>query len=283
MLRFPFCLLLVALSMTPLRALAADDPPPGFTWLPGGARVIPRTSSASRDTPVLEYAYGPRAQGSLGGELGFLEQRWTLAALRLGMYGMITLENDQETIVFPREYWRGHAGFSLTVASEALGRQFFGPGGAVEFGIVIGHESDHKTDAPNPLDTFEYSLYGQMNFLTHDIAAKVAMGAVGEVRARISEKLLAGSAYTHSPSFDLELRFYALPWLEPLVAVFGEHLFAGADSRDCYFARALAGIAFAGRFGELTPFASVDAGCGKGLLYERREGHVSGGFRYAPF
>ncbi len=281
MLRSLSCCLLVVIG-APLEAIA-DDPEPGFTWLPGGARVIPRTSSASRDTPVLEYAYGPRAQGSLGGEFGFLEQRWPLAALRLGMYGMITLENDQEKIVFPREYWRGHAGVSLAVASEALGRQWFGPGAVMEFAIVIGHESDHRTDKPNPLDTFEYALYGQMNFLTHDMALKLPMGSVGEMRTRLSEKLLVGSAYSHSPSLDLELRFFALPWLQPVLSMFGEHYFAGSEPQDCYFARALTGIAFVGKFGELTPFASFDAGCGKGLLYERREGHVSGGFRYAPF
>ena len=37
------------------RAAAADT-----VWLPGPARGIPRTSSASRDAAVFEYAYGPR-------------------------------------------------------------------------------------------------------------------------------------------------------------------------------------------------------------------------------
>jgi hypothetical protein len=176
-------LLLARFIGAPLEAIA-DDPEPGFTWLPGGARVIPRTSSASRDTPVLEYAYGPRAQGSLGGEFGFLEQRWPLAALRLGMYGMITLENDQEKIVFPREYWRGHAGVSLAVASEALGRQWFGPGAVMEFAIVIGHERPPHRQA-------ELARYLRVRALRPDEfpdprhGVEATNGEVGEMRTRL--------------------------------------------------------------------------------------------------
>lgn len=254
-----------------------------LTWLPGGARLIARTTSASRDTPALEYAFGPKAQGSLGTEFGILEKQWQEMSLRFGMYGMVALENDTEEIIFPREYWRGLVGFSLAYSPDALARAWFGEGSAIELGVVFGHESDHRTDAPKNLNELAYSLYGQLNFLQHDIALRVPMGEFGDVSIRFSDRLFAGSGYSHAPSFDLNLRFRPLEWLNPVVAIFGEHYFATEGGQDCYFGRAMTGIAFVGVFGELTPFASFDAGCRKGLLFERREGAISGGFRYAPF
>lgn len=254
-----------------------------LTWLPGSARLIPRTTSASRDTPALEFAFGPKAQGSLGAEFGILEKQWREMSLRFGMYGMIALENDTEEIIFPREYWRGLVGFSLAYSPDALARAWFGKGSAIELGVVFGHESDHHTDAPLNVDELAYSLYGQLNFLQHDIALRVPMGGIGDVSIRFLDRLFAGSGYSHAPGFDLHVRFRPLEWLNPVVSVFGEHYFASAEGADCYFGRAMTGIAFVGVFGELTPFASFDAGCRKGLLFERREAAVSGGFRYAPF
>ena len=82
-------------------------------WLPGPARAIPRSTSASRDTPVFELAYGPRAQGSIGAEPGLLELRGPGAALRFGMYAMIALENGTGRAVFPpAQLWRGLVGAS---------------------------------------------------------------------------------------------------------------------------------------------------------------------------
>ena len=264
------------------RASDPNDLERGFSWLPGDARVVSRRASASRDTPIVEYAFGPQAQGSLGAEFGVFGQRWPDLSLRFGMYAMIALENWQETIVFPREYWRGLIGFSLATSLDQLARDLLGPGSALELTLVIGHESDHRTDAPVGLDALELLQVGQVNFATHELAAQLPLGSVGRLQVRVQERLIVGSAWSHAPAADLGLRFFALDWLQPVVNLFGEVIVSGdAGIASCPFARAMAGTALVGVFGELTPFVSLDTGCGKGLLYEERGSHVSGGVRYS--
>jgi hypothetical protein len=83
---------------------------------------------------------------------------------------------------------------------------------------------------------------------------------------------------------DLVLRWRATRRVEPQLALYAEHLFA----RDAFVAdgalfRAMGGLVLPGRAGEVEPFASFDAGNGKGLLDDRREARFSIGVRYAPF
>jgi hypothetical protein len=273
---------LFALVSTANRARAEDAPAP-LGWLPGAARAVPRSSSASRDTPVFEYAYGPRAQGSLGGEIGLFGTRGRSVSFRLGGYAMIALENVNETQPFPREYWRGLVGLSASLSLDALARATLGRRSAAELTLVLGHESSHRTDQPSPFDTLTFAARGQLNFASLDAAARFPIGGWGEAEIRLTERLFVGSIFTHAPSFDLDLRWRALTWLQPTAALFGEHFFAGeAVADDCYFARARLGAALPGRLGELMPFVSGDTGCGKGLLVTRRESHVGFGFRYTP-
>lgn len=275
-------LALFALVFTTNRA-HAEEPPRPLGWLPGAARAVSRSQSASRDTPTFEYAYGPRAQGSLGGEIGLFGARGRWTSFRLGAYAMIALENVDETQPFPREYWRGLVGVSASLALDAFARAAFGRSSAAEITLVLGHESSHRTDQPSPFDTLTFSTRGQLNFASLDAAARFPLGGWGEAEIRFTERLFVGSIFTHAPSFDLDLRWRALTWLQPTLAIFGEHFFAGdADDDDCYFARARVGAALPGRLGELMPFVSGDAGCGKGLLVTRREAHVGAGFRYTP-
>ena len=273
---------LLTLVFTTNRA-QAEAPLAPLGWLPGAARAVPRTSSASRDTPVCEYAYGPRAQGELGGELGLFGTRGRYVSFRLGGYAMIALENVSETQPFPREYWRGLVGLSGSLSLDALARATLGRNSAVELTLVLGHESSHRTDQPSPFDTLTFATRGQLNFASLDAAARFPLGGWGEAAIRFTERLFVGSVFTHAPSFDLDLRWRALTWLQPAVALYGEHFFASeAVAEDCYFARALVGVALPGRLGEMMPFISGDTGCGKGLLVTRREAHVGMGFRYTP-
>jgi hypothetical protein len=261
----------------------ADDASTPLGWLPGSARAVPRSSSASRDTPTFEYAYGPRAQASLGGELGLFGTRGRSVSFRLGGYAMIALENVNETQPFPREYWRGLVGLSGSLSLDALARSALGRSSAAEITLVLGHESSHRTDQPSPFDTLSFATRGQLNFASLDAAARIPIGSWGLAEIRVTERLFVGSIFTHAPSFDLDLRWRALTWLQPTAALFGEHFFASeAVADDCYFARARLGLALPGRLGEMMPFASVDTGCGKGLLVTRRESHVGFGFRYTP-
>ncbi len=261
----------------------AEDAPAALGWLPGAARAVSRSSSASRDAPVFEYAYGPRAQASLGGEIGLFGARGRSVSFRLGGYAMIALENVNETQPFPREYWRGLVGLSGSLSLDALARATLGRSSAAEITLVLGHESSHRTDQPSPFDTLMFATRGQLNFASLDAAARFPMGGWGVAEIRLTERLFVGSIFTHAPSFDLDLRWRALTWLQPTAALFGEHFFAGeAVADDCYFARARLGAALPGRLGELMPFVSGDTGCGKGLLVTRRESHVGFGFRYTP-
>lgn len=283
--------LFATLMLCAAKAVAAEppardpsEPPPGLTWLPGHARAIPRTGSASRDTPLVEYAVGPKAQGSVGTELGVFAQRWPDLSVRLGLYAMVALENETEDIIFPRETWRGLFGFSFSTSFDALARSWLGPRSKLELTLLFGHESDHRTDRPLELDALDYAALGQVNFVSHDLAIELPLGEVGRFQGRLQERNFVGSAWSHAPGVDLQLRLHATEWLHPVLSVFAEAIVSGDDEvQTCPFARALAGAAFVGRFGELTPFASFDAGCRKGLLFEERGSRFSAGFRYAPF
>lgn len=267
-------------TLTPARA---EDAPAPLGWLPGSARAVSRGSSASRDTPVFEYAYGPRAQASLGGEIGLYGTRGRAVSFRLGGYAMIALENVDEVQPLPREYWRGLVGLSGSLSLDALARAALGRSSAAEITLVLGHESSHRTDQPSPFDTLTFATRGQLNFASLDAAARLPLGGWGVAEIRVTERLFVGSIFTHAPSFDLDLRWRALSWLQPTAALFGEHFFAGeAVADDCYFARARLGAALPGRLGELMPFVSGDTGCGKGLLVTRRGSHVGFGFRFTP-
>jgi hypothetical protein len=154
------------------------------TWLPGADRTIPRTTSASRDTPVLEYAAGSLGIASLGAEPGLVAVTRRADAkidapidhaFHVGFYAMAALESrDGESL--PRDYWRGMVGLTFGYAPTWLVRRLFGPGGDLELGLILGHESDHRTDAAPTLDIFEQTSIFQ-NFVAFDVAVKIPLGA----------------------------------------------------------------------------------------------------------
>lgn len=279
------------------------------TWLPGPDRAIPRTTSASRDAPVLEYAFGPRAQASLGGEPGLVAVVRDDYAFRLGLYGMVALENATSTRAFPPgELWRGLAGVSFAWELPGLARRWLVPGSTLELGLVVGHESDHATSAsssslppPGPL-AIPFGAGG--DFLAPDVAVRLPAGRGVTIDLRLQDRiyfnelpLLVGArvlsdtiaddlheGLVNAPSADLVVRWKALPWLEPQLALFGEHLFAhDAFVPDGQFFRAVLGGVLPGRVGELEPFVSFDGGNGKGLLVQERALRLSVGVRYAAF
>ena len=294
--------LLLAAFLGPATARAAD-----VVWLPP-PRAISRTTSASRDAPVLEYAYGPRAQASIGAEAGVIALAHPDFVTRFGFYAMAALENATEAKFFPpNELWRGLVGVSAATELPRLARAWFGPGSDLEVALVVGHESDHETansvvDLGTP-DPRTIPFGGGGDFVAPDVAVSLPAGAFRFVirledriyfnafpllfGARTASDAVASDLHeglAHAAGADLIVRWYLASWLQPQLAIFGEHLFA----RDPFvddggFFRAMLGAVLPGKMGELEPFGSFDAGNGKGLLVERRELRLSFGVRYALF
>ncbi len=286
--------------------LAAPPASADSTWLPGPARAIPRTTSASRDTPLLEYAYGPQAQASIGAEPGLVAVRGHDVTGRVALYAMVALENANDQVVFPpSKLWRGLVGLSFSLELPRAARAWLGPGSDLELTALLGHESDHSSslgglDAPSPT---VIPNGGGGNFVSLDAAAGLRAGPFAftvrlQNRAYFNALLSIVGARSDSDTVasllheglvdaagaDLVVRWRATVGAQPQLGVFAEHLFArDRGVADGAFFRAMLGVVFPGRVGELEPFGSFDAGNGKGLLVDRRETRLSVGVRYAPF
>ena len=93
-----------------------------------------------------------------------------------------------------------------------------------------------------------------------------------------------GRGLAAAPGGDLILRMRLTQRFALNVSLFAERLYADAPhADDGYFVRCMAGTVFPGNIGEVSVFASVDAGNGIGLLVNRKDIRFSGGLRYAPF
>jgi hypothetical protein len=306
--RIAVAAVLVVSAFFPLVLLLAPAPARAdVVWLPE-PRAISRASSASRDTPVLEYAYGPRAQASIGVEAGVVAVGQRDVVTRYSLYAMVALENATETKFFPpNELWRGLIGVSVAVELPRLAGSWLGPGTDLELALVVGHESDHETgnsvvDLGTPLQTtLPFGAGG--DFVAPDLAVSLPAGPLRFV-VRLVDRiyfnafpLLAGArtasdaiaddlheGLANAAGADLIARWRLAPWFQPQLALYAEHLFARDPVvEDGGFFRAMLGAALPGKMGELVPFGSFDAGNGKGLLVERRELRLSFGVRYAVF
>jgi hypothetical protein len=304
--KYPYFLglFLIAATLSSARSAHADD---AFVFLPGPARAISRATSASRDTPVLEYAFGPRAQASLGVEPGVLELPGRRTTWRFGFYSLVALENANSTDLFPpTELWRELVGVSMAVELKSLARAWLVPGSALEVGLVFGHEGDHAgADVSLPaLGPHDIAFGGGGNFIAPDVAIRLPVGRAVTLTMRLADRIywnelpsIVGAraasdviaddlheGLENAASADLIARWHATKWAAPQLALFGEHLFSHDEfADDGGFFRAMLSVVFPGKIGELSPFYSFDAGNGKGLLVVRRELRSSLGIRYAFF
>jgi hypothetical protein len=220
---------------------------------------------------------------------------------------MVCLENDSKRRLFPpSELWRGLLGGSIAVELPRAARAWLPPGSAFELALVVGHESDHATLPASiaRLKAHDITFGGGGNFIAPDVAVRMPVGHDVYITLRLRDRiyfnelpLLAGSRATsdavandlleglaNAPGADVVVRWHATAWAQPQLALFGEHLFPhNPSAREGDFFRATCGVALPGHFGELEPFASFDAGNGKGLLVNRREDRLSAGVRYAFF
>ena len=274
-----------------LLAALAWAVPARAEWLPAQGRSFSRATSASRDAPVLELAYGPRSYGSIGLEPALYAHRSGRGRFVVGFSALLAFENEDTTPVVPDQpLWRDVAGAFVAHAF-----------GDLEIAGFIGHEAsfavDRPPDAYRPTDI---PFGGGGWFVAPDIALRSGVTASVELTSRLGDRLytnffpaLVGqreeSDYvadflregsSQMPFAELSLRWKLAPWLRPVVSVYGEALVPHDDSAKAgVLVRGLFGAGFTGAAGTLTPFVAAAAGNGKGWLVNRQELSLSLGVR----
>lgn len=291
------CIALVLL----VPSVAAAD---GTEWLPGGARAISRSLSASRDAPVVEYAFGPRAQASVGGDLALVALHRSRSIVRLGGSLLFAFENAESRGPAPYELWRFVGELSASCSLERFAMRHLGPRGRAELSFSLGRAAAMET--PDRLDRVpepdEIPFGGGGYYLKPELGIRLAPAERFELDVRFDYRLflnvlprLVGhddvsnaianglkEGLAHAPALNLTLRWTPRPHLLPFVSAHAAYLTPHDDhARGGYFCRLLAGIGVAAGVGRVSPFASVDIGNGLGLLIYRRELRFSLGVRYA--
>ena len=292
--------ILLAIAAGTPRAKADGSLIPAWTErLPGNAREISRASSASRDTPVLEGAYGPASQSSVGLEFATVRLHWEGISVRFAVHFLVALENHDKGFIsgmpfVANQLWRGLWGSSLSFTSRSLSRQWFGPRGGLEVTTLFGHESAHA-DADfrdthpgfsGPPHRGDILRGGEGNYFQHDIAARLAPRDSLDLVLRVQDRIYVTGLMRHAPGLDLVLTWRPIPEIQPMVAIFAERLFVNPGenaSENGAFARVMLGALLPGKLGVVTPFVSLDGGNGKGFLINQREARGSFGLRYSPF
>jgi len=285
-------------------AAGARAEPHGWQWLPGATRVVRLADGASRDAPVLEYAFGPSGQISLGHALGLATRRGEASDLHLGVSGLVALEAATAGMVLPGELARVIG--TLDVAwtfHDALGR-----GTPLEVGVsygverafeLVAAESERVDLAPDP-DDIPFGAGGM--WLGLELATRAPLSACATLDVTLAERVYTnawplmfgaraesiqvasylGEGLAHRPSLALALRWRVTEGLHPIARVSAELLVPHDDSADLgWLVRGVVGVAIVGERGELVPFVSLDAGNGKGLLVVERALRLSVGVRHA--
>lgn len=253
-------------------------------WLDGSARAIAESQSASRDAPVTELAYGPRAYGSFAGSLAVVRS----GATRLGLSGGLFFESDDGSGFSP-DYYRDVESLSLAFLL-----------GELELAASLGHEGSHHDRGAtlDPYRTTDIPFGAGGQWLGVDLAWRLEPHPRVRVVSRLGDRFhtnafplwvgdrevsdhvadALGEGLIHAPFADLELRSG-----RALVSVHAEALVAHDDSaRDAVLVRGLVGFALRGRRLELVPFLAGDAGNGEGYFVNRRELRLALGLRLMP-
>jgi len=288
-----------------LATLLLAATPAAAELLPARAHSIGPADSASRDAPVIEYAYGPRAQLSLGGEVGLLAAAHTY---RLGLRGLAAFEDAQGHDPLPDETGRLRIEITNAWSLDCWARRALGARGALELGANLGFERARELRGTEAAVLVEPPRPGDIAFgagggwLALEAALRAPLGARWLITARVSERIfwnalpeLAGSrsasdalansvgeGLSHAPALELALRWQRFRRVRPLLALFAEALRPHDDSADpSYLVRALLAVGLPAEGGEALPFVALEVGSGKGLLVNRHEVRLSVGVRLA--
>jgi len=272
-------------------------------WLSGPSREISVADSASPDAPVTSYAYGPRAQGSVGGDLALLELDTSGLTFRLGGSALVAFEDAARHAALPGETLRTSFELSAAWALTQFAARAFGPGRELELSLALGRRSAlpmtdftlgdhyHPNDVP-------FGAGG--DYLSTEVALRSALGSGLATSCRlglraytnafpdlfgahaasdyVADTLREGGEYQASAELGVRLR--ASSWAEPLARLYLDLLVPHDDTaKTLALARLLVGVALPGRGLELTPFTAFEAGHGEGILVNRTELRWSGGVR----
>ena len=288
-------LLAVSSSLSPARANA--------DWLAGSSRAISITDSASPDAPVTSYAYGPRAQGSLGGDLALYRMHTPALTFRLGGSALVAFEDATRRAVLPGETMR--TAFELSAAWELrkYAAHTLGDGKTFELTLALGRHSAlpmthftlgdryHANDVPfgaggNYLSAdlalrtrlaFWLTQSSRLGFRAFSNAFPNLVGA-HEASDHVADGLHEGAQY--QAWFELGLRWHATDWAQPIARWYFDAIAPHDDSaKPLVLARFLFGVALPGTSFELTPYNAVEAGHGQGILVNRTELRWSFGVR----
>jgi len=272
----------------------------GASWLPGEARQITRSSSASRDTAAFDAIVYPRFAVTLGSEFGLLAWSTPQVTWRVGALALFGLESRTKSQrLFPApggdsNLWRGILGYELACSFDALARGL-GEHGAIEAAAGYYHESEHHTASNDPVtptsspDGADLRARPQIgNYLAIDWATRLPAGRFEFVLRDQAKWFVNGALSERSPfragtGAELVVQVHGLsPALLPFSATYAEALFAPRRS-SAHFFRSLLGCAFPGKSGEFRLFASLSSGAGEGLLIPERQTALGGGLRFTPF
>jgi hypothetical protein len=279
-----------------------------WNFFPGASREISHSSSASRDTPLLAMQMFPRLVRTAGGDFSVISFSATSITYRLGMQAMLDQEStiDSEFGGFfvkgDNKLWRGMYGFSLAFSFEKMANAWFGKNGALEFSILVRHESEHFTASNDEITEPEFRGVPHIgNFLMLDLAFRIPVGEF-ESEFRTQHKIFVDEDapnYAYGPGFDLNLRWKRFGHIQPFTSTFFEYLFGntfsarddatanfgnlGGKIPDAYFIRNLTGIVLDGVVGDLWVYTSFEVGHGKGLLVFQEDFRWGGGVRLAFF
>ena len=257
-------------------------------------RRIPRSWSASRDTPALNLLVLPRDVRTAGGELALVTIAGRSSTWRLGFAGLIELESDGETTglgnAFPRAngalLWRGSYAYYAAVSLDDAGARLCASC-ALELALQYRHESQHYTgsNAGGPgMDVSTEPFVG--DDLIGDAALSQQIGAWSFVERAVAMWFLPGrSSFAGGPALDLHVRWRRSRSIQPFASAYAEYLIGddldGRRYPSTYLGRLLAGIALPSSLGDTLIYVAADAGHRKGIRGLTEEATLGAGIRLA--
>jgi hypothetical protein len=292
-----------ALALLSASSALLSAQPAKAEWLSGPSRAISYADSASPDAPVTSYAYGPRSQATLGGDLAFYRRVHRQSGFRLGGSALLAFEDAARHQPLPGETLRSAFELSLGWSWTDFAARALGPHRELEWTLALGrHSALPMSDFALPdryhADDVPFGAGG--GYLGTDIALRSPFAGRGSAFIRLGARaytnlapdlvgaheasdVVADSLHEGAEfqsSLELGVRYAALPRLEPLLRLYFDVIAPHDDqAKVLALARLLVGAALPGQSWELTPFTAVEAGRGEGVAVNRTELRWSAGVR----